>query len=128
MNNFYDYSWHDSIIEKIEIYGDNVVLTINKFDLDSQTKIYCSKTTGITNLCMWEDTIIVSACLDEVSDFSGDFIQSIIKAHPIYDNDDCIPIKKGLLDLAIKLTNNIVFHIYCYEVVVSDDSSKQLQN
>ena len=120
MNNFYDYYWHDSTIEKIEIFEDNVILSIYNDVLDLQVKITCSRTAGITNLCMWEDTIITTACLNTVSDFSGEFIQSILKSHPQYENQDCNPIKKGLLDLAIKLTNDIVFHIYCYDVVVSE--------
>lgn len=119
MNNFYDYNWHDSTIEKIEIFGDNVILSIYNAVLDSQFKITCSKTAGVTNLCMWEDTIITTACLNTVSDFSGEFIQSILKAHPQYENYDCLPVRNGLLDLAIKLTNDIAFHIYCYDVVVS---------
>lgn len=119
MNNFYDYNWHDSTIEKVEIFEDNVILNVYNAVLNSQIKISCSKTAGVTNLCMWEDTIILTACLNVVSDFSEEFIQSILKAHPKYENDDCLPIKKGLLDLAIKLTNDMVFHIYCYDVVVS---------
>lgn len=119
MNNFYNYSWHDSVIEKIEIFDDNVILSIYNDGLDSQVKIICSRTAGITNLCMWEDTTITTACLNTVSDFSGEFIQSILKAHPQYENEDWLPIKQGLLDLAIQLTNDIVFHIYCYDVVVS---------
>ena len=118
MNNFYEYYWHDSSIEKIEVFENNVILCIYNNVLDSQVKITCSKTAGITNLCMWEDTIITTACLNTVSDFSGEFIQSILKAHPQYEDYDCLPVKKGLLDLAIKLTNDIVFHIYCYDVVV----------
>ncbi len=119
MNDFNNYCWHDSTIEKIEIFDDNVILSIYNDVLNSQVKITCSRTAGITNLCMWEDTIITTVCLNTVSDFSGEFIQSILKAHPHYEDYDCLPIKKGLLDLAIKLTNDIVFHIYCYDVVVS---------
>ena len=119
MKNFYDYNWHDSDIERIEIIENNVILSIHNDDLDSQIKITCLKTAGITNLCMWEDTIISTACLNTVSDFSGEFIQSILKAHPQYEDYDCLPVKKGLLDLAIRLTNDIVFHIYCYDVIVS---------
>ena len=119
MSNFNNYYWHDSIIKKIEIFEDNVILSIYNDVLDSQIKINCSRTAGITNLCMWEDTIITTAELNGVSDFSGEFIQSILKAHPQYEDDNCLPIKNGLLDLAIKLTNDIVFHIYCYNVVIS---------
>ena len=119
MNSFYGYCWHDSTIEKIEIFEDNVILSVYSNVLNSKVKITCSKTAGLTNLCMWEDTIITNVSLNIVSDFSGEFIQSILKAHPQYEDYDCLPIKTGLLDLAIKLTNDIVFHIYCYDVVVS---------
>ena len=119
MNNFNDYNWHDSSIDKIEIFENSVILNINNAVLNSQIKISCLKTAGLTNLCMWEDTIISTANLNIVSDFSGDFLQSILMAHPQYDNDVWIPIKKGLLDLAIKMTNDITFHIYCYDVAVS---------
>lgn len=120
MSNFYNYYWHDSSIEKIEIFDDNTILSIYNDDSNLQVKVICSRTAGITNLCMWEDTIIVTASLNMVSDFSDEFIQSILKSHPQYEDLDCLPIKNGLLDLAVELTNNIVFHIYCYDVVVSE--------
>ena len=71
MNNFYEYYWHDSSIEKSEVFENNVILCIYNNVLDSQVKITCSKTAGITNLCMWEDTIITTTrqgtvlCLDK---------------------------------------------------------------
>ena len=123
MNNFYDYCWHDSTVEKIEIFEDNVILSIYNNALDSQVKITCSRTAGMTNLCMWEDTIITTAHLNAISDFSEEFIQSILKAHPQYEDYESLPVKNGLLDLAIKLTNGIVFHIYCYGVAVSTIST-----
>ena len=118
MNNFHNYSWHDSTIEKIEIFENNVILSIHNNVLKKQVKIACSKTAGVTNLCMWEDNIITDASLNTVLDFSNEFIQSILKAHPQYEEDEYLPIKNGLLDLAINLTNDIVFHIYCYNVVI----------
>ena len=46
MNNFYNYYWHDSTIEKIEIFEDNVILSIYNDVLNSQVKITCSRTAG----------------------------------------------------------------------------------
>ena len=107
-------SFHDAVIEKIEINCNETVLYV---DMDGRkTKIICRDTVGITNLCMWEDDEIYGVKLNKVEDFSLPFLENIKKSHPTYSEAGQNPIREGLFDLAVELTNNIVFHVYCYSV------------
>ena len=116
MENFYKYDFHDSVLEKIEVNCNKTVMYI---DMDgSKIKIICRETVGITNLCMWEDDEIYDATLRKVEDFSVTFLENIKNAHPVYKEAEQNPIRKGLLDLAVELANNIIFHIYCYKTEV----------
>ncbi len=117
--NFYKYDLHDAVIEKIEINSNKTVLHIDSDGL--KIKIICSDTVGITNVCMWEDDIIFGARLSVAEDFSIPFLQNIKGAH---GSDS--PVLEGMLDLAIELTNNIVFHVYCYGVNVETEFPDEL--
>ncbi len=117
--NFYRYDFHDAVIEKIEINSNKAVLHIDSDGL--KIKIICSDTVGITNICMWEDDIIYDARLSVAEDFSLPFLQNIKGAH---GSDS--PVLEGMLDLAIELTNNIVFHIYCYGVNAETECPDEL--
>lgn len=116
-DNFNQYDWHDSIIQKIEIRDSSVNLLISLDDANSTSvSVKCSAVVGITNICMWEDNIINCVNINTVSDFSNPFLSEIRANHPVYDNEINAPVRKGLLDLSITLANNITFHIYCYNV------------
>ncbi|MBQ7291720.1 MAG: hypothetical protein IJW76_08380 [Clostridia bacterium] len=120
VSNFYNYDFHDAVIEKIEINGNETVLHID-FDSDGlKAKIICRETVGITNLCMWEDNEIYNATLRKVEDFSVSFLENIKNMHPVYKEVCQNPIREGLLDLAVELTNNMIFHIYCYKTEVCE--------
>jgi len=116
---FYNYDFHDAVIEKIEINSNKTVVHVDSDGL--KIKIICSDTVGITNICMWEDDIIFDAKLSRVEDFSHTFLQNVKNAH---GNDASVC--EGLLDLAVELTNNIVFHVYCYGVNVETEFPDEL--
>ena len=119
INQFYKYCWHDADIEKIEISSNQITITIQNDDYENSLKILCNNVVGLTNLCMWEDTMINKATLEYVNHELTPFLQKIKETHPLdgefYNNQ---PIKNNLLCLSIKLVNDIVFNIYCYDVKV----------
>ena len=119
IDQFHKYCWHDADIEKIEISSNQIIIMINHDDYENSVKILCNQVVGLTDLCMWEDTIISDATLEHVKGELPTFLQKIKDAHPLnsefYDNQ---PIKSNLLCLSITLVNDIVFNIYCYSVEI----------
>lgn len=126
-NNFYNYDFADASIESINIDYDRVELSID-LDVTQQSgtpekqpiKLICSEVVGLTDLCMWEDTIIFGAELKEVSDKNTPFLAKVFGIYPIENTSQFFdkPLKENLLDLAIEMSNHITFHIYCYDVKV----------
>ena len=123
IEDFYKYSFHDAVIEKIEINCNETVLYV---DMDgTKTKIICRDTVGIINICMWEDDEIYDARINKVEDFSLPFLENVKKSHPAYSETGQNPVKEGLLDLAVELVNNVIFHIFCYGIeIFGEDNSK----
>ena len=119
INQFHKYAWHDADIEKIEISSNQITMTVTCDDYENQIKILCNEVVGLTDLCMWEDTIIDDAKLEYVDNELPSFLQEVMNSHPLdgefYNNQ---PIKNTLLRLSIELSNHIVFNIYCYEVKI----------
>lgn len=119
MNDFFSYCWHDGDIEKIQISSNQINIVVLLDDCVSPVTIACHDTVGLTNLCMWEDTIISKATLERVGDNLSPFLQEIKNAHrlvgEIYGNR---PIRNDLLCLSIKLVNDVTFRIYCYNVEI----------
>ncbi len=119
INQFHKYDWHDADIEKIEMSSNQITITITCDSYEDPIKILCNEVVGLTDLCMWEDTIIYDAKLEYVNSELPSFLLKIRDAHPtdgeFYNNQ---PIKNTLLRLSIELSNRIVFNIYCYEVKI----------
>ena len=117
INDFFKYCWHDGVIEKIEISSNSMSIIIQLYDYEKPIKLLCNDVVGLTNLCMWEDTIIYDANLEYINVELPPFLQEVKDAHPLnsefYDNQ---PIRNNLLCLSITLVNDIVFNIYCYNV------------
>ena len=117
INDFFKYCWHDADVEKIEISSNSMSIIIQLYDYEKPIKLLCNDVVGLTNLCMWEDTIIYDANLEYINGELPPFLQEVKDAHPLnsefYDNQ---PIRNNLLCLSIKLVNDIVFNIYCYNV------------
>lgn len=127
-NNFYNYDFADGSIESINIDYDKVELSI-ALDVTEQTgipeskmvKLICSEVAGLTDLCMWDDTIIFGAELKEVSDKDTPFLTKLFGAYTTeYVSPGYKSLKENLLDLAIEMSNHITFHIYCYEIKVDE--------
>ena len=128
-NNFYYYDFADGSIESINIDYDKVELSI-ALDVKEEwgipkskmIKVICSEVVGLTDLCMWEDTIIFGAELKELSDKDTPFLKKASDAYPTENTSQFFDnaLKESLLDLAIEMSNHITFHIYCYDVRIEN--------
>ena len=121
--NFYNYFLPDSSITSITIADGQVIICVYWDVFKKNIKIFCSDVVGVTNLCMWDDSIIGdNVSLDEAVVEKEPFLTQVFNAYPTESfYDGCKILKDHLLDLSIELVNGITFHIYCYEVWVDEN-------
>ena len=102
--NFDHYDFADSRIEKINI----------EYDLAAITK--CSGLAGITNLCIWDDTIIMEADVFPVQNADNEFLRNFYEAYSKGMDYGGRTLETGFMELRIELTNHISFSIYCQNI------------
>ncbi len=120
--NFNELSWHDSQINEISIRDDEIIISVYQDVLEKDCRIVCKEAVGITDLCIWDDSIISSAAATKLTDLSRDFLKSVLKAYgQNYNSDEYKALRDGMIDVSVELVNGIVFHIYCYGVTVETD-------
>ena len=118
--NFHNYAWADSQIEKINIEYDLATLFIWNDVLDKMLTVECSGLAGITNLCIWDDTIIAEADVFPVLNEDNDFLGNLYQAYSKGIDYGGRTLETGFLELRIELVNNIPFSIYCQNIEVKE--------
>ncbi len=122
ISNFNNFSWHDSQINGIEIKDDQAVISVYQDALEKDCRIVCKEVVGMTDLCMWDDSIISSATASKVTDFSCGFLKSVFDAYGRnFASGAYKALGDGMIDISVKLVNDIVFHIYCYGATVETE-------
>lgn len=125
--NFLSIDWADSDIELINIEYDHATMVIWNDALQKRLAVECFGFAGITDLCIWDDTIIMSANVMPVCDMENEFIQKLYTAYSKQVDYGGRFLDNGLLELKIELANHISFSIYCQSIKVSvtlDDMNK----
>ena len=115
---FLKISWADSNIECINIEYDLATLTIWNDALKTRVTVQCSGFAGITNLCIWDDTIILTA---EVNPANNDdpFVRNLYTEYDKNYDYGGRNLSNGLLELRIELVNHIAFSVYCQKIDVT---------
>lgn len=116
--NFLNYNWADSDIENITIEYDHTTLVIWNDYLQKRLCVECSGFAGITNLCMWDDTIIMSASVYPACDGDNEFLSNLYTAYSNNKDYGGRSLSNGLLELRIELANYISFSVYCQKIEV----------
>ena len=115
--NYNDYYWADSDIIKISIEYDQLTLLIKNEKL---LRIECNGVIGVTNLSMWDDTHIFNSFVSKISKNNDcEFLKQIYNMYG--ENYSPKPIKSDIFDLTIELSSFLVFHIFCYDVIVTEE-------
>ena len=122
--NFFDISWADSDIESINIEYDQATLIIWNSAIQKRFSIQCTGFAGITNLCMWDDTIIMSARVHPVCDADNEFLSNLYTAYSKNEDYGGRSLGSGLLELKIDLINYIPFSIYCQKIEVVEGGTE----
>ena len=113
VNNYY---WADSDLESIHIEYDRAVLTIWNDHIQKKLLINCSGLAGLTNLCIWDDTIILGVKIHPVTKLENEFVHNL---YSIYKKDFDYggrSLSSGLMELRIELSNHLSFSVYCLEI------------
>lgn len=120
-----DVDWIDSQLEKITIEYDKAKLLV---ECDSGNYVItCTGLIGLTNLCIWDDTIIENIYVKNADPSSDSYLQNVFSN---YDKDfDCGGriLGENILILSVSIINNTVFDLYCKQisVCVVDDALNQ---
>ena len=121
--NFHDFYWADSDIESINIEYDHATLVIWNDALQKRLSVECSGFAGITNLCIWDDTIIMSASMYPVCDTDNEFLSNLYAAYSKNKDYGGRSLGNGLLELRIELANYISFSVYCQKIEVIESNA-----
>ena len=87
MMEFNSIDWADSNIEKIEIEYDSIKLYVFNDALQRNVCGICTGFIGLTNLCIWDDTIVENIYVKNADQSSDSYLQNVFSN---YDKDfDC---------------------------------------
>lgn len=124
---FENYFWPDSQLEKMQIEYDHASLVIWNDVLERELVVECYGLAGITNLCIWDDTIIWSAEVRPVCNSEDAFVRNLYTAYDKnYDYGGRF-LSNGLLELRIELVNHIAFSVYCQRIEVVEKTGDGLR-
>lgn len=115
---FLNYNWADSDVESINIGYDKAMLVIWNDSIQKRLSVECSGFAGITNLCIWDDTIIMSASVYPVCGADNEFLSNLYTAYNINKDYGGRSLSSGLIELRIELANYISFSVYCQKIEV----------
>ncbi len=120
---FNDFFWPDSDLERILIYYNTAELTIWNDSLDCRVVVRCEGLAGVTDLCIWDDQIILDVDFRYIPGadlfiLQDPFLQKLCKAYPHSTPWDEKKLEDGIVLLRFLLTNHIWFSIYCQSVDV----------
>lgn len=118
--NFHHYDFADSLIEKINIEYDLATLIVWNDTLQKNLTVECSGLAGITNLCIWDDTSIMSANVYPVVNADNEFLRNFYEAYSEGMDYGGRTLETGFLELRIELRNHISFSIYCQNIEVKE--------
>lgn len=119
--NFKEILWADMRIENINIEYDHLSLIIVD-DLEKcQFCVKCHGFVGITDLCMWDDTIIFKTDIRHPGVSDNEYLKKVYKSYDKdFDYGGGRILGDNLLELMITLSNNLTFSIYCQGIEVSE--------
>ena len=114
--NLNDVDWIDSQLEKITIEYDKAELLV---ECESGNYVItCTGLIGLTNLYIWDDTIVENIYVKNADLSSDVYLQNVFSNHDKdFDRGGRI-LGENILILSISIINNTVFDLYCKQISV----------
>jgi hypothetical protein len=72
----------------------------------------------MTNLCIWDDTIIAGTSVQPAGDADNEFLRNLYTAYSKNKDYGGRSLGDGLLEMKIELVNGISFRVYCQKIEV----------
>lgn len=112
-----DVDWIDSQLKKITIEYDKAELFV---ECDSgYYVITCTGLLGLTNLCIWDDTMIENVSVEYGDLQSDDYLQQVFSNYDkAVDYGDDRALGEKILVLLVKIINNMTIRLYCKKIEV----------
>ena len=117
---FQDFYWADSDMESIHVEYDHAALVIWNEACQKRLSVECTGLAGMTNLCLWDDTIILRASVKPACDAENEFLRNLYRAYDKNADYGGRSLGSGLLELRIELANYICFCVYCQKIEVQE--------
>lgn len=112
--------WGDSTLEQVVIEYDKITVKVFNDITEKIVYIECLNCIGMTNLYIWDETIIDNIVLDEIMPNSHEMWKKIYEAY----GDESYDLNKNLrgkfYELTIKMINDLEFSIICKDVKLID--------
>lgn len=118
--NYNDYFWGDSILEKIEVVYDKIVITVYNDVLQKNIIVECSQCAGMTQLINWDENIIENIFLKEIPRKQHPIITKIKELYGVNSYDSEKSIEGRFFELRILLINEVSFSVICKNVSFMD--------
>ena len=110
--------WPDSQLIRIHIQYDYAGLLVYNDTLQKQLLIECTGLAGVTNLCIWDDMIIMEARIFPTDETNTAFIRNMYTAYDKSADYGGRSLSNGMKELRIELENHIPFSVYCQKIQV----------
>ena len=110
--------WPDSQLIKIQIQYDHASLLIYNDALQKKLLIECFGLAGVTNLCIWDDMIIMEAQVSPADNTNTDFMRKMYTAYDRNADYGGRSLSNGMQELRMKLENHIAFSVFCQKIQV----------
>lgn len=110
--------WPDSQLIKIQIQYNYASLLIYNDALQKKLLIECSGLAGVTNLCIWDDMIIMEAQVSPADNTNTDFMRNM---YTVYDRNADYGgrlLSNGMQELRMEFENHIAFSVFCQKIQV----------
>ena len=110
--------WPDSQLIKIQIQYDYASLLIYNDILQKLLLVECSGLAGVTDLCIWDDMIIMDAKIQPAGSEYDDFMRNMYAVYEAHADYGGRTLSNGMYQLRIELENHIAFSVYCQKIDV----------
>ncbi len=115
MNNYNEYYWADSRIDKISLDFDEATIYVYNETAEKDLIIHCKETVGISNLSLWDESYISYFKVTE--NIEDEFVLQLRSKHG-KEKDEYRSVRPGLMLLEICAELNM--KIYCYSIEVEE--------
>ena len=125
--NFTKFNWADANIHKIIIDYDLAEIEISYDGFNKQYTIQCTGLAGLTNICIWDDTIISDTCICFADKNNSSFMQLLLSKYDLGIDYGLRYLSDSFLELKITLVNDTTFSVFCQRISVLSESGEEIE-